>query len=51
MNRKERYEAALKIAIEKGNIMFRDSIERELKLMETSPELAAEEATPNKIED
>ena len=51
MTRKERYQNALKIAKEKGNILFAASIERELKLMEDSPELAAEEATPNTIED
>ena len=51
MNRKERYEHALKIAIEKRNTMFQAAIERELKFMEGSPELAAEEATPYEIDD
>jgi len=47
MNRKERYENALKIAKEHGNVMFQYSIEAELKRMETDSELASEEATPN----
>ena len=51
MNRKERYENALKIAQQKGNTMFQAAIERELKFMEGSPELAAEEATPYEIHD
>ena len=51
MNRKQRYENALKIAIEKGNTLFQAAIKRELKHMEGSPELAAEEATPYEIDD
>lgn len=51
MNRKQRYENALKIAKEKGNTMFQQAIERELKHMEGLSELAAEEATPYDIEE
>ena len=47
MNRMQRYENALKIAQDCGNVFFEMSIKAELKRMQTNPELAAEEATPN----
>ena len=51
MKRLERYQNALKIAEECGNVFFEVSIKAELKHMQDNPELAAEEATPNVHDD
>ena len=47
MKRMQRYENALKIAQECGNVFFEMSIKAEIERMHKDPELAAEEATPN----
>ena len=45
MKRMQRYENALKIAQDCGNVFFEMSIQAEIKRMQTDNELAEQEAT------